>query len=91
MIGSVEELKAEMTKAVEAGVMEQDIFADFTVGDMSEANYEKIDLHKNVVDRIVLVSETGRPMKRGPIFLSALRDKMLCTFVFLKIMSFLLW
>ncbi|MBL7471919.1 isoleucine--tRNA ligase [Robertkochia sediminum] len=64
VIGSVEELKAEMAKAVEAGVMEQDIFADFTVGDMSEANYEKIDLHKNVVDRIVLVSETGRPMKR---------------------------
>ncbi|RNL88757.1 isoleucine--tRNA ligase [Sinomicrobium pectinilyticum] len=64
VIGSVEELKAEMGKAVTAGVMEKDIFADFIAGDMSEENYEKIDLHKNVVDRIVLVSPSGKPMKR---------------------------
>lgn len=63
-IGSVEELKAEMAKAVEAGVMTADIFEDFVVGDMSEANYDKIDLHKNVVDKIVLVSPSGQPMKR---------------------------
>jgi isoleucyl-tRNA synthetase len=63
-IGSVEELKAEMKKAVEAEVLEADIFADFEVGNMSEANYEKIDLHKNVVDKIVLVSPSGKPMKR---------------------------
>ena len=64
MIGSVTELKAEMTKAVEAGVLEADIFEDFTVGDMSEANYDKIDLHKNIVDQITLVSASGKPMKR---------------------------
>ncbi|WP_299243686.1 isoleucine--tRNA ligase [uncultured Aquimarina sp.] len=64
MIGSVEELKAEMQKAVDAGVLEADIFADFTVGDMSEENYDKIDLHKNVVDKITLVSPSGKPMKR---------------------------
>ncbi|WP_224488481.1 isoleucine--tRNA ligase [Robertkochia flava] len=64
VIGSVEELKAEMAKSVEAGLMQQDIFADFQVGDMSEENYEKVDLHKNVVDRIVLVSDSGQPMKR---------------------------
>lgn len=63
-IGSVEELKSEIANAVEAGVMSEDIFADFEVGNMSEANYEKIDLHKNVVDKIVLVSPSGQPMKR---------------------------
>ncbi len=63
-IGSVEELKAEMKKAVEAEVLEADIFADFEIGNMSEENYEKIDLHKNVVDKIVLVSPSGKPMKR---------------------------
>ena len=64
MIGSVAELKAEMSKAIEAGVLERDIFKDFVVGDMSEANYDKIDLHKNIVDQITLVSASGKPMKR---------------------------
>ncbi|MAQ76008.1 MAG: isoleucine--tRNA ligase [Aquimarina sp.] len=64
IIGSVEELKSEMAKAVEAGVLKADIFADFTVGDMSEENYDKIDLHKNIVDQITLVSPSGQPMKR---------------------------
>ncbi|WP_378179608.1 isoleucine--tRNA ligase [Aquimarina sp. SS2-1] len=64
IVGSVEELKIQMQKAVEAGVMKADIFADFVVGDMSEENYDKIDLHKNVVDKIVLVSPSGKPMKR---------------------------
>jgi isoleucyl-tRNA synthetase len=63
-IGSVEELKAEMQKAVEAGVLEKDIFVDFEVGNNSEANYATIDLHKNIVDKIVLVSPSGQPMKR---------------------------
>ena len=64
MIGSVEELKSEMKRAVAAGVMSEDIFADFEVGNMSEENYDKIDLHKNVVDKVVLVSASGQPMKR---------------------------
>jgi isoleucyl-tRNA synthetase len=63
-VGSVKELKQEMAKAVEAGVLPKDIFEDFEVGNMSEENYAKIDLHKNIVDEIVLVSETGQPMKR---------------------------
>ena len=63
-IGSVEDLKAEMKKAVEAGLMSEDIFADFEVGNMSDENYSKIDLHKNIVDQIVLVSPSGKPMKR---------------------------
>ncbi|MBR9756937.1 MAG: isoleucine--tRNA ligase [Algicola sp.] len=63
-IGSVEELKTEMAKAVKAGVMEADIFADFEVGNMSDENYATLDLHKNIVDQITLVSASGKPMKR---------------------------
>jgi len=64
MIGSVSELKFEMKKAIEAGVLEKDIFDDFVVGDMSDENYDKIDLHKNIVDKITLVAASGKPMKR---------------------------
>ena len=63
-IGSVEELKAEMQKAVKAGVLKEDIFADFEVGNNSEANYAKLDLHKNIVDQITLVSASGQKMFR---------------------------
>ena len=63
-IGSVAELKDEIAKAIEAGVMTEGIFANFEVGNMSDANYETIDLHKNVVDKITLVSDSGQPMKR---------------------------
>lgn len=63
-IGSVAELKAEMSKAVNAGLMSEDIFAEFEVGNMSDENYETIDLHKNIVDQIVLMSPSGQPMKR---------------------------
>ncbi|MFL1894617.1 isoleucine--tRNA ligase [Aquimarina sp. 2-A2] len=64
IIGSVAELKSEMDKAIKAGVLAEDIFAEFKVGDMSEANYDTIDLHKNVVDKITLVSPSGKPMRR---------------------------
>jgi len=63
-IGSIEELKSEMKKAVAVGVMERALFDEFSVGDYSEENYEKVDLHKNIVDEIVLVSNSGKPMKR---------------------------
>lgn len=63
-IGSVKELKAEMTKSVDLGVMATDIFPDFELDNMSDANYAKIDLHKNIVDQIVLVSDSGKPMYR---------------------------
>ncbi|MCB0464108.1 MAG: isoleucine--tRNA ligase [Aequorivita sp.] len=64
IIGSVEELKAEMQKAVSVGLMKKDIFEDFKIGDLSEENYAKVDLHKNIVDEITLVSPSGKPMKR---------------------------
>ncbi|MEO9570642.1 MAG: isoleucine--tRNA ligase [Polaribacter sp.] len=63
-IGSVKELKQEMAKAVEAGVLAKDIFEDFEVDNNSDENYAKLDLHKNIVDQITLVSSTGQPMKR---------------------------
>ena len=63
-IGSVEELKAEIQKAIAAGVMTTDPYKDFVVGDNSESNYDKVDLHKNIVDNIVLVSPSGKPMHR---------------------------
>tara|TARA_B110000908_G_scaffold69849_1_gene84216 strand:+ start:1024 stop:4431 length:3408 start_codon:yes stop_codon:yes gene_type:complete len=63
-IGSVKELKEEMAKAVDAGILAKDIFEDFEVGNNTEENYAKIDLHKNIVDEIVLVSPSGQPMNR---------------------------
>ncbi|MFZ6050789.1 isoleucine--tRNA ligase [Halocola ammonii] len=63
-IGSVEELKAECQKAVDAGLMDQNPFADFEVGNMADENYDQFDLHKNIVDQITLVSDSGKPMKR---------------------------
>lgn len=64
LIGSVAELMEEMEKSVKAGVLEKNIFEDFKIGDFSDENYDKVDLHKNIVDQIILVSETGKPMKR---------------------------
>ncbi len=64
IIGSVEELKEEMKKSVAKGFMDKDIFEDFVIGDMSEENYDKVDLHKNIVDQIILVSSSGKAMIR---------------------------
>jgi len=64
MIGSIKELKDEMQKSVEAGFMQRNIFEDFVEGDLSEENYEKVDIHKNIVDDIILVSPLGKPMQR---------------------------
>jgi isoleucyl-tRNA synthetase len=64
IIGSVEQLKGEMTRSVKAGFMKSEAFPDFESGNMSEENYDKIDLHKNIVDQIILVSDSGKPMKR---------------------------
>ncbi|UYW01080.1 isoleucine--tRNA ligase [Flavobacterium agricola] len=64
LIGSVEELVNEIAKAKAAGIDNGNVFEGFVVGDMSEANYDKVDLHKNVVDKITLVSASGKPMKR---------------------------
>lgn len=64
VIESVEQLKNEAQKAVDAGLMDSNPLADFVVGDMSKENYAKVDLHKNYVDAITLVSPSGKPMYR---------------------------
>ncbi|MBR1388577.1 MAG: isoleucine--tRNA ligase [Prevotella sp.] len=65
-IGSVEELYNEIEKSVKAGYMASNPLKDngFVPGDMSKENYDKIDLHRPYVDNIILVSESGKPMKR---------------------------
>ena len=63
-IGSIEELKAEIEKSVAAGLMTENPYKDFVVGDYSKENYNKIDLHRPYVDNIVLVSSKGEPMRR---------------------------
>jgi len=64
LIGSVEELYHAIEKSIEAGFQKENPFKGFEIGNMSEENYDLIDLHKNVVDEITLVSPSGKPMKR---------------------------
>ena len=65
-IGSVEELYNEIEKAVAAGVMTHNPLKDkgFVPGNYDQANYDKIDLHRPFVDDVLLVSPSGKPMKR---------------------------
>lgn len=65
-IGSVEELYNEIEKAVKAGVMKSNPLKErgFIIGDYSQENYDRIDLHRPYVDEIVLVNNEGEPMKR---------------------------
>lgn len=64
LVGSVEELYNEIEKSIAAGFQTENPYKGFKIGDMSEANYDLVDLHKNVVDNIVLVSPSGKPMNR---------------------------
>jgi len=65
-IGSIQELMEEINKSIQAGVMKANPWPNFKVGDYSAENYDQknIDLHRPYVDDIVLVSATGKPMKR---------------------------
>lgn len=63
-IGSLKQLKEEIARAVKAGVMTSDPYAAFDATDMSDANYDRIDIHRPYVDHIVLVSPSGKPMHR---------------------------
>mgnify|MGYP002639737696 CR=1 FL=1 len=64
IIGSMEELKKEISKAVSLGFMTSDPFESFEVNNMTDSNYDQIDLHKNVVDQIILSSKSGEKMFR---------------------------
>ena len=66
IIGSVTELKSAIQEAIEAGFMDQDPYPDFVPGDMSDNNYEQIDLHKHLVDQIILVGPNGERLEREP-------------------------
>ena len=64
IISSIEELTAEIEKSIAAGFMTSNPFAGFKAGDMSEENYDIVDLHKNVVDQIFLVGKSGEKLTR---------------------------
>jgi len=64
LIGSMKELFLEIEKAIAAGIMTENPFTNFKVGNMSEENYDLIDLHKNTLDKIILFSTSGKPMTR---------------------------
>ncbi|MBG6060971.1 isoleucyl-tRNA synthetase [Flavobacterium sp. CG_9.1] len=64
LIGSVEELYNEIEKSITAGFQKENPFKGFEIGNMAESNYDLVDLHKNVVDEIILVSPSGKPMTR---------------------------
>ena len=63
-IGSTEELMAEIDKAMKIGFMDENPYQGFEVGDNSKENYDKADLHKPYVDKIILVSPSGEKMFR---------------------------
>ncbi len=63
-IGSVKELYTEIEKSIASGLMKELPWKGFEVGNLDKANYEKIDLHRPYVDDIILVSPSGKPMKR---------------------------
>ena len=65
-IGSVEELYNEIEKSVKAGFMESNPYKQvaFNPGEYTQENYDKIDLHRPYVDEVILVSASGKPMKR---------------------------
>lgn len=63
-IGSVKELYEEIEKSIKAGFMSEEPWCGFEIGNLDKTNYEKIDLHRPYVDNIILVSPSGKPMKR---------------------------
>ena len=63
-IGSIKELKSQIKKSISSGIMSEETYSDFEIGDYSDDNYSKVDLHKNIVDNIVLVSKSGKSMYR---------------------------
>ncbi|MFT5480422.1 MAG: isoleucyl-tRNA synthetase, partial [Bacteroidia bacterium] len=64
VIGSVEELMTEIAVSISAGNMTSNPYEGFEAGNMDASNYAKIDLHKNIVDGIILTDDAGKPMKR---------------------------
>ena len=63
-IGSVEQLVSEIDKSIKAGFMTENPYKNFKINDMTQENYDSIDLHKPYVDHVILVSPTGQKMYR---------------------------
>ena len=64
VFGSAKALKEAVDEAVVAGLMLKNPLDSFVPDDMSEQNYQQLDLHKDIVDELVLLSESGKPMYR---------------------------
>lgn len=65
-IGSAAELKTEIEKSIEAGLMDENPLKDFEIDNMDKENYETFDFHRPYVDKIILVSDSGKKMVREP-------------------------
>lgn len=63
-IGSVKELYDEIENSIKKGLMTHNPFEGFKSNDFSKENYQKVDLHRPIVDNIILASQDGRPMYR---------------------------
>lgn len=75
IIGSIKELILEIKKSIDHGFMSSNIFKNFIIDDMSDENYKKINLHKDVLDKIILISpKNKKPMKRDPDLLDVWFD-----------------
>jgi len=64
VIGSITELKEAIEISVGNGLMDENPFADFNEGDFSDKNYNLVDIHKNIVDKLILSGSNGQPMRR---------------------------
>lgn len=64
IIGSIEELIIEIKKSIKANLMKRNPICSFIIGEMSNKNYKQIDLHKPIIDDIILMSSKGKPMQR---------------------------
>ena len=77
-IGSIKELKSQIKKSISSGIMSEETYSDFEIGDYSDDNYSKVDLHKNIVDNIVLVSKSGKPMYREKDLIDVWLTQVVC-------------
>jgi isoleucyl-tRNA synthetase len=64
ILGSIEELKLEIKKSIKENLMKKNPIYNFIVGEMRNENYNQINLHKPMIDDIILVSSRGKPMQR---------------------------
>ncbi len=66
IISDFTQLSSEIDKAVEAGLMKENPITakGFKPGVYTKENYELFDIHRPYVDEIILLSPSGKPMRR---------------------------